>query len=1507
MASKNGHVAKHVGAVLVVGGGIGGMQASLDLAESGLKVYMVEAADSIGGKMAQLDKTFPTNDCAMCTISPKLVECGRHLNIEIITGANVEKLDGEAGNFVATVRQKARYVDLDKCTGCGECALHCPVKVPDQFNLGMNDRRAIYKLYPQAVPNAFAIDKKGRAPCKDACPVSQSAQGYVALVREQRYDDAFRVIKDRNPFPGICGRICNHRCEDSCNRAQYDKAVSIAGLKRFVADQYYASEHERPVRCEQTKTEKVAVVGSGPAGLTAAQDLVRLGYGVTVFESLPVAGGMMRVGIPTYRLPRELIEREVSDIVSLGVDLRLNTRVESVDGLFSQGYNAVFVAVGAHGGRKLPIPGADHPDVLLNTSFLRDAALGNPPKLGKKVLVIGGGNVAMDCARTARRLGQPEVHLACLESRETMPAHDFEIAEAEEEGVVVHPARSFKAIEVRDGRITGVRCDIVKSMAFEEGRLNLETEPDSEHVLDCDTVIFAIGQGPELDAFSAAGLEMSRRRTLAADPETLATNRPSVFAGGDAVTGTTFVVEAIAAGHKAAISIDRYLLGLELKVEQDKPSVVKLSRDEIEQKLEAGGAATVARHAIPKVAVAERFTGDAFREVDLGFTEEMALAEANRCLNCGVCSECLECERACEAGAIIHDDKEKVRELAVGAVVLAPGFQLYDAHLSAEYGLGRYPNVMTNLQFERLLSASGPTAGEVMRPSDHSHPKRIAFLQCVGSRDQNHDYCSSICCMSAAKEAMLAKEHVPDADVRIFMMDVRAFSKGYTAYYERASKMFDIGFTRCRVSSLKENPASRNLQVRYQNESGQILTEEFDMVVLSAGMETSPEARRLADSLGVDLNPRGFCQVEAFKPLETTRGGVFVCGPFAEPKDIPETVMEASGAAAKAMALLSDVRGTLVRKKEYPPERDVTGDDPRIGVFVCHCGSNIAGVVDVEGVVQYAKKLPNVVHAERNLYTCSQDTQRNITAKIRELGLNRVIVASCTPRTHEPLFQETVREAGINPYLFEMANIRDQDSWVHRDDKAAASKKAKDLVRMAVARAALLEPLQKETLAVKTRAMVLGGGVAGMTAALAIADQGFDVAVVEKKGELGGNMRRLRFSTLGKDPQAFLNSLIAKVESHDRIQVLKNARVVGHSGFVGNFKTVVKIEDPSAGKGESTDTLTRLLSEIGIANGEVEIEHGVIVIATGARENRSGEYMLGQNGRVLTQLDLEAKLAESPREIQKLNNIAMIQCVGAQNEEYCSRVCCTQALKNAITVKDLNPAAQVSVLFKDMRTFGFKEQVYKEAREKGVLFIRYDDQSKPRVSEESGKLVVKAVDPIMGEPLEISPDMLVLSEAIAPGESNQEVGSMFKLPLSMEGFFLEAHVKLRPVDFPSEGVFLCGLAHYPKFVEESMAQAFAAAARAATVLTKEELQVGGVVAHVDESKCVACLTCVRTCPYHVPRINERGVAIIQMANCQGCGSCASECPAKAIQLLHYRDAQIIAKTDALVHELVAVE
>ncbi|MER3543196.1 MAG: hypothetical protein C4311_01000 [Chloroflexota bacterium] len=452
-----------IGAVMVVGGGIGGMQASLDLAEAGFKVYLVESKSAIGGHMAQLDKTFPTNDCAMCTLAPRLVETGRHLNIDILTDTEVVSVDGEVGHFRVTLRRKPRYIDVTKCVGCGDCAQVCPVVIPSRFDEGLTVQRAAHRLYPQAIPAAYAIEKRGIAPCRDACPAGQRAQGYIALIREGRYEEALRVIKEDNPFPGICGRICNHRCETACNRNLVDEPLNIRALKRFVTDKVYAKPRVPRPPAERKYPERVAIIGAGPCGLTAAQDLCKLGYGVTVFEALPVAGGMLRVGVPEFRLPTEIIEREVQDILDLGVELRLNTPITNLDAVFAQGFNAVLIAVGAHEGKKLPIPGADLPEVLVSTQFLKDVRLSDlgagadprPLIAGRRVLVLGGGNVAIDCARTAVRLGAAEVALACLESRETMPAHASEVAEAEAEGVKVYPSRSFTRILDQDGHVAG--------------------------------------------------------------------------------------------------------------------------------------------------------------------------------------------------------------------------------------------------------------------------------------------------------------------------------------------------------------------------------------------------------------------------------------------------------------------------------------------------------------------------------------------------------------------------------------------------------------------------------------------------------------------------------------------------------------------------------------------------------------------------------------------------------------------------------------------------------------------------------------------------------------------------------------------------------------------------------------------------------------------------------------------------------------------------------------------
>ena len=1491
-----------IGAVMVVGGGIAGMQASLDLADQGFKVYLVESKSAIGGHMAQLDKTFPTNDCAMCTISPKLVETGRHLNIEILTNTEVEAVEGRAGNFSVQVRRKPRYIDPLKCVGCGDCEKVCPISLPDTFNEGLAPRRAVFRLYPQAIPAAYAIEKVGVSPCRDACPAGQRAQGYIALIREGRYADALRVIKEDNPFPGICGRICNHRCELACNRGLVDEPLNIHALKRFVADWAVSQEREQVEPVPQTRSQRVAVIGAGPCGLTAAKDLVTLGYGVTVFETLPVAGGMLRVGVPEYRLPAAIVDREVQDILDLGVDLRLNTTIHDLDDLFAQGFEAVLIAVGAHEGKKLPIPGADLPEVLVNTQFLRDvrlAELGQGAEVvrekmeGKRVLVLGGGNVAIDCARTAVRLGAQAVAMACLEARDQMPAHPWEIEEAEAEGVTLYPARSFRRICDEDGRVTGVECMNVSFMEFDaEGQLKLDTEPGSQHLIACDTVIFSIGQRAGL-AFipDDAGVGVTRQQTIAVNPNTFAATRPGVFAAGDAATGTAFVIEAVAAGHKVSATIHRYLSGqpLEPRFAPDLP-VVTMTPAEVQARVLRDGIQVTARVPMPTVHADERRAS--FAEIERGYNEAEARTEAARCLACGVCSECLSCVYVCGAKAINHDEVERTETIPVGAVILAPGYEPYHAELSEEFGFGRYPNVVTSLQFERLLSASGPTAGHVRRPSDGARPKRIAFLQCIGSRDQTHDYCSAVCCMYAAKEAIMAKEHEPDTDVHIFMMDMRAFSKGYEEYYRRAQKTYGVRYHRNRISGLRQEPGTQRLLIRWHagpedgdgNEPA-LVEEPFDLVVLSVGMEMSSAVRRLGSDLGVELDPYGFCTTVRFDPLQTSRPGIFAVGPFREPKDIPETVVDASGAAAQAGALLAAARGSLARERDYPPERDVADEPPRVGVFVCHCGSNIGGFLDVPAVTDSAGGLPNVAHAENMLYTCSQDSISRITERVQELGLNRVVVASCTPRTHEPLFQDSIRAAGLNPYLFEMANIRNQCSWVHSHDSAAATAKADELVRMAVARVAALEPLQTTRVSIERAALVIGGGPAGMTAALSLAEQGFPVHLVEREADLGGNLRTMYYSADGEgDPQAFLQELVGRIRREPLIDPHLNAELVHTAGFVGNF--------------------TSRLSD------GAEIRHGVTIVATGGQEYRGDEYHYGADPRILTQQQFEAMLTRPSADPAWPDSVVMIQCVGPA-ERYCGRICCSTALKNALRLLDLHPAAKVTILYRDIRVYGFGERLYTEARRRGVRLLRYDFDRKPSVDisgpGEPGGPLVRAWDEVLGRDMELHPDLLVLSTPLVPSAGAKELGSKLKVPVDADGFFLEAHVKLRPVEFASEGLFLAGAAHYPKLLEETLVQARAAASRAATILAHPTLVAGGSVAVVEPAKCTGCLTCVRICPYGVPRMvadvigvgSIVGAARIEAAICQGCGICASECPAEAIQLLNYRDGQVMAKVGAL--------
>jgi heterodisulfide reductase subunit A len=831
----------------------------------------------------------------------------------------------------------------------------------------------------------------------------------------------------------------------------------------------------------------------------------------------------------------------------------------------------------------------------------------------------------------------------------------------------------------------------------------------------------------------------------------------------------------------------------------------------------------------------------------------------------------------CKAEAVEYEQENTEVILKVGSIILALGFEPFDARLKKEYGYGRFQNVVTSIEFERILNASGPYGGLILRPSDGEIPRKIAFIQCVGSRDAQlgNNYCSAACCMYSIKEAIIAHEHAPiKLDCAIFYMDIRAYGKEFDAYYTRAKEEYGIRFVRSRIARIEEDQLTSNLFVHYVEEE-EPKTEEFDMVVLSVGMRPPKNVEKLAEVLGIKLNRYNFCQTDAFSPIETSKLGIFVCGTFAAPKDIPESVAQASAAAAKATAIIASERGKMVTVKEYPPERDVSQEEPRIGVFVCHCGINIGGIVNVPEVVEYAKKLPNVVYAEENLYTCSQDTQMRIREKINELSLNRVVVASCTPRTHEPLFRETVREAGLNPYLFEMANIRDQCSWVHMHEPEKATEKAKDLVRSVVAKARMLEPLKKPVTSIIPIGLVIGGGVSGMTAALELARQGFEVHIVEREKELGGHLRHIHYLLGSENPQEMLKSIIKDVYENDRIHVHLNAEIIDVEGYVGNFKTTIR------------------------SNGnEKQIEHGIIIVATGAMEYKPIEHLYGVDPRVLTQRDLEEKLAKGEFEAK---NVVMIQCVGARNEmrPNCSRICCSQAIKNALKIKELSPETEVYVLYKDIRTYGFKEDYYRKAAEKGVLFINYDDQRKPKVTIENGKLQVTFWEPVLKTWIPIETDLLALSAATIPNPDNKRIAEMLKVPLTKDGFFLEAHMKLRPLDFATDGVFLCGLAHWPKFIEESIAQACGAAARAATILSKKTLETEGIVSYVDENLCVGCGLCISICPYGAMEKDERGIARVKEVLCKGCGTCCASCPKRAISMRHFTDQQLIAQGIAI--------
>jgi heterodisulfide reductase subunit A-like polyferredoxin len=1387
-------------------------------------------------------------------------------------------IEGEPGHFNARVLQHPRYIDLDKCTSCGDCIKVCPINVSDNYNEGLSERKAIYKQYAQAIPGAFAISKRGTSPCRASCPAHVSAQGFIALMNEGKYREALELFKKDHPFPGICGRVCHNPCEEVCTRTEVEQPLAIKHLHRFLADWDMARENYYVPEKKEAKKEKVAIIGAGPAGLTCAYFLAIEGYQVMVFEKYPVLGGMLTVGIPSYRLPRDVIDAEIQVIKDLGVKFKTGVEIGkdiTVAQLRKEGYKAIFLGIGSHECKILGIEGEDLEGVYPGVDFLREVNLGNRISLGDRVAVIGGGNVAMDSVRTALRTGSSNPFVIYRRSMEEMPASEEEIEECREEGIEIMPLTNPIRVISENGKVKGIECIKMElGEPDESGRRRPIPIEGSEFTMEIDTLIPAIGQESDWACLTdECACTLSDWGTLRVDPITFQSDDPDIFAGGDAVTGAATVVEAIGAGKEAAISIHRFIQGEDLYENRQKSW-------EAVQDVPTKGCENIPKEKMPHLNPAERMKN--FNEVQLGFSEEQVRKEANRCLACGICSECYQCVDACLAQAVDHEQVAVEKEIEIGSLVLCPGSKPFDpSTLEQFYHYKSNPNVLTSLEFERLLSASGPTMGHLVRPSDQKEPKKIAWLQCIGSRDTNkcgNGYCSSVCCMYAIKDSMIAKEHAGgDLDCAIFNMDIRTFGKDYEKYYLRAKEKAGVRFINARVHTIDEIGENHDLRLQYVDTGGKLHEEFFDMVVLSVGLEIAGSTKDLANRLNVDLNKYNFAVTQTFIPVETSRPGVYACGVFQEPKDIPSSVTEASAAACLAGGFLSEARNTCTKTVEIPAEIDLTGQEPRIGVFVCNCGVNIAGVVDVNGVEEYAKTLPYVTYAGQNLFTCSQDSQENMKDIIKEHRLNRIVVAACTPKTHEAIFMDTLKACGLNKYLFEMANIRNQGSWVHSDAPEKASEKAKHLVRMAAARAATLHPLSEKKIPVVQRALVIGGGVAGMNAALGLADQGFPVVLVEKEEKLGGMANRLIATIEGQDIGTYLDGLIQKVTSHSNIQVLTRSLIVGFSGFKGNFTTEVLV---------------------GPGMYERKINHGVVVLATGATEYRPKEFLYGENEKVMTQVELARHLNE--KGAQDLNQVVMIQCVGSRNQDNpnCSRICCQSAVKNALHIKKLNPDAEIYILYRDIRTYGMLEEYYTEARKQGVLFFRYDPEDPPIVESSDEGVMVTFDDPLLGRKLRVSADLLALSAGMV-AEDTEELASIVKLARTAEGHFMEAHVKLRPVDMATEGIFVCGTAHSPKLLHESISQAFAAASRATTFLSQPHLTLSAVTAQVEADLCASCLICVRSCPYQVPRINEDGVSEIDMALCHGCGICAAECPAKAIELNWYEDVQIMSKVDAL--------
>ncbi len=889
----------------VIGGGVAGISAALDLANAGFETHLIESRPTIGGQMALLDKVFPQNDCAICILGPIMSKVGQHPKINLMTYSELDSVEGYVGNFRLKVRKKSPFIDYEKCNGCGDCEGVCPVSVSSEYSFGIATRKAAYRPFPQAVPNKYTIDKRGTSPCKIACPAHVNVQAFITLLKEERFDEALEIYRKNSPFAGTLGRVCTNPCQVDCERGKYDEAISIRNLHRFLAD-YERANGEVKVESVQLDNKKkkksVAVVGAGPSGLACAYDLVKKGYPVTIFEARKEAGGLLRWGIPEYRLPRDVLRDEVDIVKQLGVTIQTGTKVDSIKELKDQGFKAVFVATGAPSSRKMKVKGENAKGVHHALEFLDRVNSGKTVPIGKHVAVIGGGNAAIDAARTAKRLGASKVTIVYRRSREEMPAIASEVDEAENEGTKIEFLATPVEILESDKTVSGMKCVRMRLGAPDDsGRRRPVPIPNSEFKIQVDTIIIAVGQEVTPDALMK-GLEATMWGTLEVNPTTLETNVKGVFGGGDVVSGGASAIEAVATGKEAAKSIDRFLMGEDL-IEGREEVLMPIEDIEVDE------AAMKMRFAPAMRTISMAKRKSTFAEVELGFNEAIAIAEAERCLSCGVCCECEKCVEACKLGAVNHSLQDEIVELNVGTIIVATGFKVHDPFETREFGYGTFQNVITNAQLERLTNAAGPTHGKPKRPSDNTIPRKVAFIQCVGSRDRrlHRDYCCYIGCENSLKQAIQIKEKYPKTEITVYAMDVRTHGLGYEGLYRRAREM-GVVVVKGRPSEVEEIPETKSLIVLAEDlYTGARLETTTDLVVLATALLPNDDNAEMARKLKISTGEYGFL-MEAhpkLRPVDSFQDGVFLAGAVLGPMDIPKAVAYGKGAAAGAQALMA--------------------------------------------------------------------------------------------------------------------------------------------------------------------------------------------------------------------------------------------------------------------------------------------------------------------------------------------------------------------------------------------------------------------------------------------------------------------------------------------------------------------------------------------------------------------------------------------------------------------------